>query len=163
MDQNIWELQGSSLHRQVRRAEAVKSMLENSKAVLDVGCAEGFITSFLVDEQIYVAGVDLDESIKIAKNKVKKADFVYASITHLPFKDEYFDAVTLLEVLEHLPDNVLAEGVKEVDRILTMLRYVRSDHVLMTLDEVLNDETSDDGKLAIFNGRELADSLMKHA
>lgn len=118
--QNIWELQGSALNRQLRRAQAVKNVLRMHypKTILDIGCAEGFITSFLADGQTLVVGIELDESIKIAKAKVKNAEFVHASMTHLPFKDECFDAVTVLEVLEHLPDNVLVEGVKEVDRIL---------------------------------------------
>ena len=107
--QNIWELQGSSLNRQVRRAQVVKHMLRSFKSglILDVGCAEGF-----------VVGVDLDESIKIAKAKVKNAGFVQATITNLPFKSECFDAITLLEVLEHLPDPIMNEGIQEVDRVL---------------------------------------------
>ncbi len=118
--QNIWELTGSSLNRQIRRGQTVKSMLKSSKAklVLDVGCGEGFISSFLSQLPAHIIGVDLDESIKIAKNKVKNADFVHASITHLPFKDKCFDAITLLEVLEHLPNTTINEGIAEVDRVL---------------------------------------------
>ena len=119
--QNIWELQGSALNRQLRRAQTVKNMLKNShsKLILDIGCAEGFITSFLADKQTLVVGVDLDEeSIKIARTKVKNAEFVHASITQLPFKDRCFEAATLLEVLEHLPDSILRGGMEEADRIL---------------------------------------------
>ena len=118
--QNIWELQGPALNRQLRRAQAVKNMLKihTPKTILDVGCAEGFITSFIAGEQLAV-GVELeDESIKIAKTKVKNADFVRSSITHLPFRDRCFEAVTLLEVLEHLPDSILRDGIEEADRIL---------------------------------------------
>ncbi|MEM2806613.1 MAG: class I SAM-dependent methyltransferase [Candidatus Bathyarchaeia archaeon] len=118
--QNIWELQGSSLHRQVRRAEVVKSMLKNSKAVLDVGCAEGFITSFISDFSTYVVGIDLDrDSLKIAKVKVKNVDFVQASITNLPFRRGWFDAVTCCEVLEHLPNHIIEKGIKEIDGVLS--------------------------------------------
>jgi hypothetical protein len=47
--QNIWELKGSQLIKQIKRAEVVKLMLKHSKArlILDVGCAEGFITNYL--------------------------------------------------------------------------------------------------------------------
>ena len=47
--QNIWELKGSQLIKQIRRAEVVKQMLKHSKAkqILDIGCAEGFITNYL--------------------------------------------------------------------------------------------------------------------
>ncbi|MEM1548929.1 MAG: class I SAM-dependent methyltransferase [Thermoproteota archaeon] len=118
--QNIWELQGSSLHRQVRRAEVVKSMLKNSKAVLDAGCAEGFITSFISNLPAYVVGIDLDrDSLKIAKVKVKNVDFVQASITNLPFREHVFNAVTCCEVMEHLPNTIIKEGIKEIDRVLS--------------------------------------------
>lgn len=49
---------------------------------------------------------------------MKNAEFVCASITRLPFKDKCFEAVTLLEVLEHLPDSILKDGIKEIDRTL---------------------------------------------
>lgn len=118
--QNIWELQGPALNKQLRRAQAVRSMLRNSrpKLILDIGCAEGFITSFLAEGQTHVVGVDLNENIKIAKTKVKNAEFIRTSITHLPLKDKCIEAITLLEVLEHLPDEMLKEGIKEVDRML---------------------------------------------
>jgi len=118
--QNVWKLQGSSLNRQVRRGQVVKDMLNHSrtKCILDIGCAEGFITSFLSQPPAYVVGIDLDRSIKIAKSKVRDADFIYATITHLPFRDKCFDAVTLLEILEHLPNPILKDGIKKVDRVL---------------------------------------------
>jgi 2-polyprenyl-3-methyl-5-hydroxy-6-metoxy-1,4-benzoquinol methylase len=71
--QNIWELKGSQLIKQIRRAEVVKQMLKHSKAkqILDIGCAEGFITNYLSQLQAQVIGIDIDQSLKIAKNKVK--------------------------------------------------------------------------------------------
>lgn len=42
----------------------------------------------------------------------------------------------------------------------TAPRYVKLDHVLRALDEVFSDETFNDGKPALFNSGELADSLM---
>jgi ubiquinone/menaquinone biosynthesis C-methylase UbiE len=118
--QNIWELKGSQLIRQIKRAEVVKQMLKYSKAkhILDIGCAEGFITNYLSQLQAQVIGVDIDRSLKTAKNKVKNADFIYASITDLPFKEETFEAVTLLEILEHLPEKNISKSIIEVNRVL---------------------------------------------
>lgn len=120
IQQNIWELKGSLLIRQVRRAEVVKQMLKHSKAkqILDIGCAEGFITSYLSQLQAQVVGIDIDQNLKIAKNKVKNAEFIQASITHLPFKDGSFEAATLLEILEHLPNAAISKGIAEVNRVL---------------------------------------------
>jgi|GEM_PF-1794344 2-polyprenyl-3-methyl-5-hydroxy-6-metoxy-1,4-benzoquinol methylase len=118
--QNIWELKGSQLIRQIKRSEVIKHMLKHSKAklILDVGCAEGFATSFLSQLSAYVIGIDIDESIKIAKDKVKDASFIYASITHLPFRYQAFEVVTCLEILEHLQNQAISEGIKEVNRVL---------------------------------------------
>jgi len=98
IQQNIWKLKGSQLIKQIRRAEVVKQMLKHSKAkqILDIGCAEGFTTNYLSQLQAQVIGIDIDQNLKIAKNKVKNADFIQASITHLPFKDGTFEAATLL-------------------------------------------------------------------
>lgn len=85
---------------------------------MDIGCAEGFITSFLAEGANFVVGIDLEEIIKIAKTRVRNVEFIRASITSLPFRDKCFEAITLLEVLEHLPDSVLREGMEEVDRVL---------------------------------------------
>ena len=118
--QNIWELKGSLLIRQIRRAQLVKNMLKQFKIklILDVGCAEGFVTSFLSQLSADVVGIDIEEDIRFAKDKVKNASFIRASITHLPFRDQVFEAITLLEVLEHLQDQTIKEGIKELDRVL---------------------------------------------
>lgn len=121
MSQNIWKLQGYLLNRQVRRAQFVKSLLKHSKAklILDIGCGEGFLTSYFSQLRRQVIGVDIDiESIKIAKNRVKNVSFICASITAIPFRDGTFEAVTVLEILEHLPNATISEGIAEVDRIL---------------------------------------------
>lgn len=120
IQQNIWKLKGSQLIRWIRRAEVVKQMLKHSKAkqILDIGCAEGFITNYLSQLQAQVIGIDIDQNLKIAKNKVKNADFILASITHLPFKDGTFEAATLLEILEHLPNAAINKGIAEVNRVL---------------------------------------------
>src|SRR5687767_14804681 len=105
MSQNLWEGNRVARHRQRRRAELVRSLLKRSggKTILDIGSAEGFATSFFSDAGAKICGVEIDlEYIKIAKQKVPEAEFINASIEHLPFKNSSFDAVCILEVLEHL-------------------------------------------------------------
>lgn len=121
MSQNIWELKGLMMQRQKRRAQVVRRSLKlsNVKTVLDVGCAEGYTTSFISNVCTFIVGVELNmTSLRIAKSKVKRGIFINASIDYLPFRADCFDAVCILEVLEHLPNEVQCNGLKEADRVL---------------------------------------------
>ncbi len=100
--------------------ETLKPMLSgvNGK-VLDIGCADGNLTSkicaFLPDSKI--TGVDMyKKSIQYAKRKNPKVNFLIADARKLPFKSRLFDAVICAEVLEHIPDNIKA--VHEINRCL---------------------------------------------
>jgi cyclopropane fatty-acyl-phospholipid synthase-like methyltransferase len=67
--QNIFELSGRARHRQQRRAQIITFYLKPSKenVVLDIGCAEGFVTSYFLKAG-FVIGLELSEdSLKIAK------------------------------------------------------------------------------------------------
>ncbi len=118
--QNVWQLKGILLERQKRRSQVVKKCFNKySKTILDIGCAEGFATNFIIDDSTFVIGVELNfDHLRIAKDKVKGAFFINASIDHLPFRDEYFDGISILEVLEHLPTELQQRGLKESYRIL---------------------------------------------
>jgi ubiquinone/menaquinone biosynthesis C-methylase UbiE len=118
--QNIWQLKGVLSNRQKRRSQVVKKCLtNNSKTILDIGCAEGFATNFIIDKNTFVVGIELNfDYLLIAKSKVKGVFFINASIDHLPFRDNYFDGVSILEVLEHLPSELQHRGLQEANRVL---------------------------------------------
>jgi ubiquinone/menaquinone biosynthesis C-methylase UbiE len=121
MSQNVWKLNDAMLHRQRRRAELIRNSLRKNAVgmLLDIGCAEGYATSFISDISNLVVGVEVKiDYLRIAKSKVKRGLFINASIDHLPFRDDSFDAISILEVLEHLQNGVQRAGLKEVDRVL---------------------------------------------
>jgi SAM-dependent methyltransferase len=121
MHQNIWNLKKELLHRQKRRVQLVNRSLEasNVKTVLDIGCSEGYATSFLCRISNLVVGVEINlDTLRIAKGRVREALFINASINHLPFRSDFFDAVCILEVLEHLPTQLQEQGLDETDRVL---------------------------------------------
>lgn len=121
MRQNIWEQRKAGLHRQKRRAQLVTSYLKKShvKRILDIGSAEGYATSFISITKAFVVGIEINmESLRIAKEKVKNIEFINASIDNLPFREGVFDAVCILEVLEHLEIEIQKKGLEDVDRIL---------------------------------------------
>lgn len=86
--------------------------------VLDIGCNSGEFMKLLQEKrECIVDGVDVSEiAIEKAKAKVG-ANFVHlCDAEHLPFQNETFDVVVLMEVLSHLVDPEAT--LKEIRRVL---------------------------------------------
>ena len=108
--QNLWKFGFEFIkHQQKRRAEITTLLLEPKRndVVLDVGCHEGYLTSFFVGQADFVVGLDISSNaIKIAKSKLSASnlDFCRGDASKLPFRSSCFDKIAVLEVLEHLPN-----------------------------------------------------------
>jgi ubiquinone/menaquinone biosynthesis C-methylase UbiE len=64
-------------------------------------------------------GIELDfDNLGIAKQKLEGVFYINGSIDFLPFLDNYFDAATILEVLEHLSTELQTKGLQEANRVL---------------------------------------------
>lgn len=87
------------------------------KKVLDAGTGEGII-NYLAQEKfknMEISGLDISlENLNIAK-KIVKCDLTKGTVYNLPFKENSFDIVLSIEVLEHLTHPVLA--LKEIKRV----------------------------------------------
>ncbi len=88
-------------------------------AVLDVGCHAGTFTQFVLkcikSRDIY--GIDISHSaIDRIRKKIPYGHFEVADAGNLPFRDNFFDAIFCLEVLEHV-DNPL-EVLGEIRRVM---------------------------------------------
>lgn len=101
-----------------------KMILDNfkEKSVLDIGCGDGFLLKKLLEKNknIKALGVDISP-MAVEKAKENGIDCMLLDITErLPFEDNSFESVILLDVLEHMfqPELVLREAVR-----------VASDHV----------------------------------
>jgi len=120
--QNIFELSGRDRHRQQRRAQVTVFYLNPQKedVILDVGCAEGFVTSYFLKAD-FVIGLELSEnSLKIAKQKLGtyNVQFIRADAMAIPIRASSIDKITVLEVLEHLPTESQQRLCREIDRVL---------------------------------------------
>jgi len=96
----------------------VKSCIKNSGAFLDIGCGTGAnIREFIKHSNSSISvGVEFSEdAIRICKERVK-IPLVRCSAEHLPFKNSSFDTITILDVLEHLDNDM--ESMKNIMRIL---------------------------------------------
>lgn len=84
------------------------------KAVLDVGCGEGFTLNRFRKANIGkdLIGVDTSQrAIELGRKQFPHLNLKEGSAYKLPFKDNTFDLVLCLEVLEHLenPEKALEE------------------------------------------------------
>lgn len=104
----------ASLYYGERRAKKILKYLPKKGKHLDVGTGEGNGT--IVFSNIKTTyGIDFGFKSTLAAKK-KGIIMVNASGTHIPFKNNTFDSISCLDVLEHIPDY---ESVfKEFSRIL---------------------------------------------
>jgi demethylmenaquinone methyltransferase/2-methoxy-6-polyprenyl-1,4-benzoquinol methylase/phosphoethanolamine N-methyltransferase len=109
----------------VRRTIAV-ARLQPGESVLDVGCGPGSLTipaARKVGARGRAIGIDASpEMISVAQRKAKKEtlplEFRVAPVESLPFADAEFGAVLSSLMLHHLPDDVKAQGLTEIFRVL---------------------------------------------
>lgn len=84
--------------------------------VLELGGGESGLTGLLFPGS-EVVNLDADEVYgRQPANRRSRTRFVCGDATRLPFADESFDAVTMFDVLEHVPDH--AQAAAEAVRVL---------------------------------------------
>ena len=101
--------------------------------VLEVGCAQGYISEQLVGKGCEVLGIELDlDAAELARRHC--AEVVVAdmdTLAELPWPEQSFDVILCMDILEHLKDPA---------RALKLLKaYLRPDGiVIVTLPNVAN-------------------------
>jgi len=100
-----------------------KGIYFNNSIILDGGVGTGRTISPLLEYDIKLIGLDNSfEMLKMLKSKysvnknTKKLTLLLGDITHIPFKESFFDIVVLIQVL-HLIEN-WKEAIDEVIRVL---------------------------------------------
>lgn len=115
-----------------------------SGLLLDLGCGQGFLTSYFLKLGIDAVGVDKARIyVKFSKEKVKGGNFVLADGTKTPFKARTFKTVILNDVLEHVTCDLAKPLLNEIRRIMEVNgklyisvanRYqIREPHTLIPL------------------------------
>ncbi len=99
----------------------VNELIEvNGKVVLDLGCGGGRYALSLCQKAKKVIGIDIsDNLIQIAKKKLSPEmpiEFLVGDATRTCFKDEYFDVVVSLGMLEYLENPT--PFLVEIERVL---------------------------------------------
>lgn len=122
-DMDIFEI-----YRGERGVGSGKSLFESgvietpkNKRILEVGFGMGILARHMIENGNFFYGIDVgEESIKgaIQDNFIDRGTFLYmdASRDKLPFIDDFFDQVYMLETIEHLANPIHA--IYEIKRVL---------------------------------------------
>jgi SAM-dependent methyltransferase len=95
---------------------ALRWLPARADRLLDVGCASGYFTVHFARRAGQTWAVDVDQAdLAVARRAYPGIGFQAASADALPFPPASFDAVTMLDVLEHVPDERAA--LAEVARV----------------------------------------------
>lgn len=89
----------------LRLLSQVSSLPNNQIRILDIGCGNGSMTSFLAQQGYQVVGIEASESgIKYAREKYDNCEFILGSVYDPVPQDlkHSFDIVLSAEVVEHL-------------------------------------------------------------
>jgi len=101
------------------RQNVTLHLLKHGERLLDIGCWDGNLLELIRQAGLYreLYGVDLPfEAVEKVKLKGFNAQLVDLNNETLPFPGDYFDAVTLLAVLEHVFDPYSV--IHEIHRVL---------------------------------------------
>lgn len=100
----------------VKRISRIGKLMPGKGKFLDVGCAAGFVLDLARKDGWEVYGVDLSaEAIEYGKNELG-LNVQQKILSEAGFEDEFFDVVTILDVIEHLPDP--RNEIKEMAKVL---------------------------------------------
>lgn len=89
---------------------------KNRGKLLDVGCGDGFFLVFALQRGWDVYGLDTcPGAIQVAKEKLGERVSLN-TLTEASYASDFFDVVSLFEVLEHLPNPM--DHLREIHRIL---------------------------------------------
>lgn len=102
-------------------ANKLKRYFKKAKTVLDYGCGTGFLMPHLLRFNLKVTGVDYSEkSIASVNEKFKgRKNFEGAFLVNdLINKNQKFDAVIAIEVVEHLTDEFLDKEINSIKKLL---------------------------------------------
>jgi len=98
--------------------QEIIKLLQNFKSngrLLDIGCAYGLLVN-AASKHFESYGIDVSQYAIRKSKKYCRGNISKASATDLPFKSEAFDAITVVDTLEHV--HHLKQCLKDVIRVL---------------------------------------------
>lgn len=156
------------------RVEKASRFVPKCNRLLDVGCGDGIIAYFLKEKVKQIYGVDnLSKDLQKAKKQGLQTRLVNIDKEKLPYANNYFDAITSLDVVEHVLDPRF--HLKEMYRVLKKkgvliistpnIRF--SDHLMQLVFKGAFPKTSldpdyyDGGHIHFFTYKDMHELLME--
>ena len=107
------------------RPEMLRYIPENAKTILEVGCGSGNFSAQLVKEGVETWGIEpFEQSAKEATEKLTKVLLGTLDEVLHDLPDNYFDAIVMNDVLEHL--------LEPWDAIVQLKEKLKKEGVLVT-------------------------------
>jgi len=107
--------------REIEAALLGERLRRPGQRLLDAGCGTGGFLRWALDAGAAdcVAGVDVSSvAIELARSRVPEAELHVAPLHELPLADASFDLAVTHDVLQHVPEDELAAGLRELRRVL---------------------------------------------
>lgn len=143
-------------------------IIKEEQSVLDVGCGDGLLMEALIKKGSLVVGIDLsEEGVRKCKEKGLTASVLDVSSEVLPFQNNAFDTVVILDVLEHLyaPGNLMEEA-KRVSKKNVIVGVPNFNslpaRIQVLLGRVPENNKPNKGHVYWFNERVLRDMMKQH-
>ena len=100
---DAWKKEFGGLYREVRKK--INKACQSKGKILDIGCSFGFFLDLMKEDGWEVFGLDYSKfAVDYATNVLKLPNIRLGGIEDGHFPDDYFDAVTMFYVLEHVTD-----------------------------------------------------------
>jgi len=102
--------------QEIKRIKAIEKYASGGK-ILDVGSSSGFFLSEVKKRKKWIVyGLDSSKEAIEEANARFGLNIIEGTIIDIPFKDSYFDVITMHSVLEHIPN--IIETIKTVNKKL---------------------------------------------
>ncbi len=99
------------------QARLAATWLPAARRLLEIGCSTGYLTGRFVGRAERVFGLDINlRALRSARRRPHGVPVVCSDVENLPFADACFDAIVMLEVLEHTRRD--KDALAEVRRVL---------------------------------------------
>ena len=108
--------------------EFINKNVNSNSAILDFGCGTGVVSYELAKKGFNLTSIDLDLSpLKLLKSKINypsNINFIENDFLTMNFDSQQFEAIIALDVLEHIPLEILPEYLKKFDLLLKPNGYI---------------------------------------